>query len=388
MDAICCVMCADKKVTTRERKAIHKILEKIKAPWREDQIDGRINDFIQRVKENGLKSLIEQTSKKLPEFKRRGKENVLLRCIDYMARADGYIDKNELKLCQRFGAAVKKEGMPQAKPSTDQVPEAYAKALKLIAQIDKYIDQDLSGIGYEQEINTLVGLSLGSIRAIAEIWSKGLHASEHTDEILVEVLGQIARERSPKERQLAIGVLQNALDLPDDNTTRPMRRRNACISELDKLNALPGVKSVKEKPAKKTETFKLDPIDPSEIGPIRSNPPEDKPNLESSALCQLTLYPNERYEEVVQRFERNYDRWRKTFDARSLSVALCAYGIALEHFGRYSKAVLAHRWACKIYPYRGFTSCDVLAQVEAKAARASKVESEGREKNDGADSRP
>ena len=54
MDAICCVMCADKKVTTKERKAVHKILEKTKAPWDSDEINDRINRFIKRGKKEGF----------------------------------------------------------------------------------------------------------------------------------------------------------------------------------------------------------------------------------------------------------------------------------------------------------------------------------------------
>lgn len=106
MDAICCVMCADRKITTRERKAIHEILEKTKAPWDRNEIENRINNFVQRVKDKGLRCLVEKTCEKLPEFKRRGKENVLLRCIDYMARADGVVDMREMDLCERFKLAL------------------------------------------------------------------------------------------------------------------------------------------------------------------------------------------------------------------------------------------------------------------------------------------
>lgn len=105
-DAVCCVMCADKKVTTRERKAIHKILEKTKAPWDGNKIEEHINNFVQRVKKDGLKSIVQEICDKLPEFKKRGKELVLLRCIDYMTRADGIIDENEKQLTEKFKSAL------------------------------------------------------------------------------------------------------------------------------------------------------------------------------------------------------------------------------------------------------------------------------------------
>jgi tellurite resistance protein len=106
MDAVCCIMCADRKVTTRERRAIHTVLERTKAPWNEEQINNRINDFIQRVNNEGLNNVIQQTCKKLPEFKKRGKENVLAVCLDFMARADGSVDENEKQLIEKFKSAV------------------------------------------------------------------------------------------------------------------------------------------------------------------------------------------------------------------------------------------------------------------------------------------
>ena len=109
MDAICCVMCADKKVTVKERKAIYEILGKTKAPWDSDEINNRINGFIERVKKEGLDCIIQETCAKLSEFKRVGKEQVLLICIDFMARADGVIDEKERKLCEKFRLAIQKD---------------------------------------------------------------------------------------------------------------------------------------------------------------------------------------------------------------------------------------------------------------------------------------
>jgi len=102
LDAVCCVMCADKKVTTREREAVHRILEKLKSPWARNEIDRRIDVFINRAKKEGLTSLVQETCHKLVIFKRKGKEQVLLRCVDYMAKADGIIDPRETELCQKF----------------------------------------------------------------------------------------------------------------------------------------------------------------------------------------------------------------------------------------------------------------------------------------------
>ena len=91
LDAICCVMCADKKITTQERKAVHKILHKTKSPWSDEDIDEKIGVFVQRLKKEGSRKIIQETCSRLPEFSKVGKEQILLKCIDYMADADGEI---------------------------------------------------------------------------------------------------------------------------------------------------------------------------------------------------------------------------------------------------------------------------------------------------------
>ena len=38
LDAICCVMCADGKMSTREQRTIHAILKKVKCPWTAEDV--------------------------------------------------------------------------------------------------------------------------------------------------------------------------------------------------------------------------------------------------------------------------------------------------------------------------------------------------------------
>ena len=268
---------------------------------------------------------------------------------------------------------TKKKEKPDAKTPVQIDPNRYSEAVRIIAEAEN-LYQDNSGLGEEKWSNSLVELSPESIKAIsARGWRKRGFA-EPTNEFLIRVLGRIAKERSSEERALASAVLQGVLALTDDNTTGAMNLRNACVRELDELQALPGVdySQVEERASRKG--FCLDPIEPEEVGPFQSKSAHDKPNAESAALCQLTLSPQEDYKKVIKKFEANYARWSKTFDARSLSLVLCSYGFALEHMERYSEAVLAHRWACKFYPYKGFSSYDILPLAEAKAVGAGDLQ--------------
>lgn len=106
LDALCCIMCADGKMSPEEQNAIPVILRKIVCPWTAEEIDNKIVDFLRRRKDRGLDRVIQETCERLPEFKKRGKENVLLKCIDYMAKADGVIDEKEIEIRRKFKAAL------------------------------------------------------------------------------------------------------------------------------------------------------------------------------------------------------------------------------------------------------------------------------------------
>jgi hypothetical protein len=109
MDSICCIMCVDRKITNAERKAAHNILLKTKAPWSSEEIDERISNFILRVKKEGLDKIIQDTCDELQVFKEKDKEQIFLKCFDYMARADGVIDEREKKLCEKFKTVIQKD---------------------------------------------------------------------------------------------------------------------------------------------------------------------------------------------------------------------------------------------------------------------------------------
>jgi tellurite resistance protein len=109
LDAICCVMCADKRATAKEQESIHEIFEKTKAPWERDEINYRIKAYVQNVRENSLATVIRETREKLTVFKRREEQEVLLRCLDDMTQADGVIDESEIRVCNFFKLVLANE---------------------------------------------------------------------------------------------------------------------------------------------------------------------------------------------------------------------------------------------------------------------------------------
>ena len=109
LDAICCVMCADERLSRREQKTVHAILKKVKCPWTTEDVHRQMTGFLQRVEKEGLDTVTEQTCERLSEFKRRGKEYVLLKCIGYMVNADGVVDEKEIAVCDKFKSALANE---------------------------------------------------------------------------------------------------------------------------------------------------------------------------------------------------------------------------------------------------------------------------------------
>jgi len=255
----------------------------------------------------------------------------------------------------------------------ESTTERYEKAVKVLQEAENLF-QDGSGTGEEEWGDALVQFSPESIKAVLQRGWKKRGFSEPTNEFLVRVLARIAAERTPEEKQQAIGALQSILDLPDDNTTGHMNLRGASIRELGKLNALPGVEARDSECPGDAQPFRLASIEPGDIGPLGANSPSEKPNLESQSLWQLVLSPTQDYQEVIKRFEANYSRWKSTFDRRSHSLVLAAYGFSLERLGHLREAVLALRWACKLYPYKGFGACDALPEVEARLRASAPVQ--------------
>ncbi|MGB2865392.1 MAG: hypothetical protein WBC05_18830 [Sedimentisphaerales bacterium] len=154
MDAVCCVMCADKKVATPERKAVHRILEKVKAPWDKNEIDRRIDIFIHRAKKEGLLSLTQEVCHKLIIFKRKGKEQVLLRCVEYMAQADGIIDPRETELCQKFRTVLSDETASDVSPPV----QAYEPHTKQAGHREGTTSLCRDDTGTHKTINNIAGI--------------------------------------------------------------------------------------------------------------------------------------------------------------------------------------------------------------------------------------
>ena len=142
LDAICCVMCADGEMSPQEQKTIRAILKKVKCPWTPEDLGKQITNFLQRVETKGLSAVTEETCGKLGEFKRRGKEYVLLKCINYMVTADDIVDQKELRICEKFKSALTDQPTP---PSAKEHPDTQIEVAETLSVQNPNPSPDMPG---------------------------------------------------------------------------------------------------------------------------------------------------------------------------------------------------------------------------------------------------
>jgi hypothetical protein len=102
LNVLCCVMASDGRASRSERNCINDLMKKVQAPWDDDDVERRIDDFVRRVQDCGYRNVLQETLASIDVFKRIGREKVLIRCIDEVARAAQAVEGREQALCQQI----------------------------------------------------------------------------------------------------------------------------------------------------------------------------------------------------------------------------------------------------------------------------------------------
>lgn len=106
LEILCCLMVADGRASSSEKKRIHELMTKLRSPWNDSEVGERIADFIERVQKEGYRKTLAVALEDVKDFKKIGKQDVLLRCLDEVAQADEKVGDRELQLYQRVKAIV------------------------------------------------------------------------------------------------------------------------------------------------------------------------------------------------------------------------------------------------------------------------------------------
>ena len=102
LEILCCVMAADGRVTKSERLCIADLMRKAKSNMADEEVDCRIDRCISSITSLGYRRVLAQALAKVSLFKRIGKQDILMRCIDAIIAADSKIDPREKALCDQI----------------------------------------------------------------------------------------------------------------------------------------------------------------------------------------------------------------------------------------------------------------------------------------------
>jgi len=106
IDILCCLMAVDGRAASAEKKRIREIMTQMPGPWSDSEIDNRIERFLSQVQSMGYRRVLIYSLNQVQIFKELGKQSLLTRCLDLVARADGNVTERELELCQRIAKLV------------------------------------------------------------------------------------------------------------------------------------------------------------------------------------------------------------------------------------------------------------------------------------------
>jgi uncharacterized tellurite resistance protein B-like protein len=106
MDAMCCVMAADKRATTSEQKRIHSLMQELGSGWSQEQINNYLKGFLDKVRKGQRQAILEDALGKAKAINKLGKGQQLLKCVQSLAEADGSLDPKEKQICDRFVEAL------------------------------------------------------------------------------------------------------------------------------------------------------------------------------------------------------------------------------------------------------------------------------------------
>ena len=107
LEALCCVMAVDGKVSTSERKTIAKVLLDLKAPFTSEEIENGIAKFVTKVKASDFSSVVETAIEQLVANAANERDKkVYLQSLVLVANADKSAHQKERRLISRFQVAL------------------------------------------------------------------------------------------------------------------------------------------------------------------------------------------------------------------------------------------------------------------------------------------
>jgi tellurite resistance protein len=102
LEALCCMVYADGKATAGERDKVQALLARLHAPWAPDEIARRMQAFRARGRTESFTQVLEETCQRLRRIEEPKQQQVLQKCLQAVAQADGVIEERERQVFRQL----------------------------------------------------------------------------------------------------------------------------------------------------------------------------------------------------------------------------------------------------------------------------------------------
>lgn len=136
-DALCCVICADARITSSERYALYSVLKRFGHSMTSEEVVRRIEAFLTRARDVSLSHLVTETAQRLARFRRSETRHQIAQALEYIANADGFLDRREVSVYLRFTEALGL-GDNSKRPSTVK-PDGRNRSTDLTSRLEQAV---------------------------------------------------------------------------------------------------------------------------------------------------------------------------------------------------------------------------------------------------------
>jgi len=88
-------MFADGQASKAERAKIQQLMQRIRVPLDETEVDGRMRDFRNRATSEGLKTIVQDVCSRVSTIREPCQKEALHKCLDHVMSADAEIHVKE-----------------------------------------------------------------------------------------------------------------------------------------------------------------------------------------------------------------------------------------------------------------------------------------------------
>ncbi|MBS0208383.1 MAG: TerB family tellurite resistance protein [Planctomycetes bacterium] len=103
---VCSVMAIDGKATKSERDCIKQVVRDAGFNWTPQAVEQGIDQFIEDIKNQGFSNVLATALNRVHSLRQPKWRDLVLNCMDTIARADGAVADHERQLCDRIRQLV------------------------------------------------------------------------------------------------------------------------------------------------------------------------------------------------------------------------------------------------------------------------------------------